>query len=303
MNFFKWILLACLWCSLAIVFSIQAVFAKSARSSVEVNAAVSPHVATLDWTVAETLLALGVHPIGVGDIPRYQTWVQEPPLRDSVDLGLRLQPNLEQITQLPIELFINTSMYASVSEPLNAFAPVQLVDFYREGHTWQNIIQATRQIATLVGRSAQAEELIEQVEQQFVQQRPQFKAFSERPVAIVQFDDARHLRIYTQQSLLGEVLTRVGLHNAWSAQGNLWGTSSIDISQLAQLPENTQLIVVKPYPVNVPEDLKHNTLWQRLALAQDVVVLPPIWTFGGLVSAQRFAHMLLIGLQQGKGEL
>lgn len=168
MNFFKWILLACLWCSLAIVFSIQAVFAKSARSSVEVNAAVSPHVATLDWTVAETLLALGVQPIGVGDIPRYQTWVQEPPLHDSVDLGLRLQPNLEQITQLPIELFINTSMYASVSEPLNAFAPVQLVDFYREGHTWQNIIQATRQIATLVGRSAQAEELIEQVEQQFV---------------------------------------------------------------------------------------------------------------------------------------
>lgn len=300
---FRWIILVYTWMSLAMLAYIPSAWASTQEFVLERGASASPQVATLDWTVAETLLALGVQPIGVGDIPRYQTWVQEPALRHSIDLGLRLQPNLEQIKQLPIQFFINTSMYTAVTEQLLPFTPVHRVDFYQEGNTWQNILHATRQIATLIGRSQQAEALIQQVEQQFMHQKARMQSFAQRPIAIVQFDDARHLRIYTSQSLLGEVLTQLGLSNAWQEKGNLWGTTSIDISQLAQLPQNTRLVVVKPYPANVPDDLTYNTLWNHLPFTHDVVVLPSVWTFGGVVSAQRFGQMLLEGLQQARGEL
>lgn len=265
-------------------------------------------VATLDWTVAETLQAMGISPIAVGDIPSYQVWVQQPVLSNSIDLGLRLQPNLEQISQLPIDLFINTSMYAGVTATLSRYAEVKSVDFYHNasyhnGSTWQQVLMATKQIANWVGAPEKGKQLIAQVEQNLQAMRPHFAAFKDRPFAIVQFSDTRHLRIYANNSLFAEVLTQLGLTNVWDRTGNIWGTENIDISQLAQLPANTRLIIVKPYPVNVSNSLKNNTLWQALPLAQDPIILPAIWTFGGLPSAQRFAEALLDFLQHNRSEL
>ncbi|MGL6163679.1 MAG: iron-siderophore ABC transporter substrate-binding protein, partial [Aeromonas veronii] len=49
-----------------------------------------PRIATVDWTIAETLLALGVTPLAVGDAGPYQAWVGEPRLPAGVvDIGLR----------------------------------------------------------------------------------------------------------------------------------------------------------------------------------------------------------------------
>lgn len=53
-------------------------------------------VVALEWLPAELLLALGVTPYGVADIPNYRLWVNEPALPASViDVGLRTEPNLE----------------------------------------------------------------------------------------------------------------------------------------------------------------------------------------------------------------
>ncbi|VEB89119.1 iron-hydroxamate transporter substrate-binding subunit [Klebsiella quasipneumoniae] len=50
-------------------------------------------VVALEWLPAELLLALGVTPYGVADIPNYRLWVNEPALPDSViDVGLRTEP-------------------------------------------------------------------------------------------------------------------------------------------------------------------------------------------------------------------
>jgi hypothetical protein len=54
----------------------------------------------LEWLPVELMLALGVTPYGVADIPNYNLWVNEPALPDSViDIGLRTEPNLELLTQ------------------------------------------------------------------------------------------------------------------------------------------------------------------------------------------------------------
>lgn len=71
-------------------------------------------VATLDWTIAETLIAMNNAPVAVGDATAYQRWVGEPKLpTETQDLGIRLQPNPEQIwllsQQFPNSLqFINS---------------------------------------------------------------------------------------------------------------------------------------------------------------------------------------------------
>ncbi|MGL5587407.1 MAG: iron-siderophore ABC transporter substrate-binding protein, partial [Aeromonas veronii] len=60
-----------------------------------------PRIATVDWTIAETLLALGVTPLAVGDAGPSQAWVGEPRLpTEVVDIGLRTQPNRKLLAEL-----------------------------------------------------------------------------------------------------------------------------------------------------------------------------------------------------------
>lgn len=73
-----------------------------------------PRVATSDWTVAETLTAMGHPPVSVADRRVYDTWVNHPPLPAAVkEAGLRFQPNLERLYQIKPDFFVQSSWYAA----------------------------------------------------------------------------------------------------------------------------------------------------------------------------------------------
>lgn len=263
--------------------------------------------ATLDWTVAETLIALGEKPIAVGDVESYQKWVKEPALPENVeDLGIRLQPNIEQLLLLSHSLkaqplhFINSSFYAQATPLLERFAQqVDIVDFYREGEAWQNILSASEKVAELVGKTEAFHTLKQGYLQKIEKIRPLVKPYLNRPVALVQFIDTRHLRIYAKNSSFGAVLSQLGFENSWQGSYNNWGFEVINVTQLASLPQNSRFVIVKPYPANIASALKYNSLWQRLEMAKTPLILPEVWTFGGIPSAQRFAEMLAEALVNG----
>lgn len=263
--------------------------------------------ATLDWTVAETLIALGEMPIAVGDVESYKKWVKEPEMTEFVeDLGVRLQPNQEKLLLLSHNLnaqplqFINSGFYASVTPLLSKFAKqVDIVDFYREGDVWQNVLLASQKIAELIDRPDAFRRLEQAYLQKINQIRPLVQPYTQRPIILVQFIDTRYLRIYAQNSLLGAVLTQLGFENSWYGSSNHWGFEVIELTQLAKLSQNSRFVVVKPYPSNIASALKYNIIWQRLPMAKDPLILPEVWTFGGISSAQRFAEIFAQGLIKG----
>ncbi len=263
-------------------------------------------LATLDWTVAETLIALDEQPKAVGDAKNYKVWVSEPKLPEhTLDLGIRLQPNPEQLWQLSTQveaqplLFINSSFYASTTPMLEKFGKVHLVDFYKEGEAWQNVVDATKQIANIIEKPEQADRLLDKYWQKIAEIRPLVKPFTDRPVLLVQFIDTRHLRVYAENSPFGAVLSQLGFKNSWQGNHNSWGFEVIEVTQLVKLPPESRFVVVKPYPSNIRSALKYNTLWQKLAMAKDPMILPEVWTFGAIPSAQRFAEVLANGLIHG----
>lgn len=261
-------------------------------------------IATLDWTVAETLLGLGEQDFcAMGDVKSYQHWVVEPKLpKEMVDLGVRMQPNPEQIYRLnqrPL-MFINSSFYASAKPILAPFTQhIATVNFYDEGDAWQNILTATAKVADLIGKPQQSEQLIQGYLQKISQIRPLVKPYTDRPVLLVQFIDTCHLRVYAENSPFGAVLRQLGFRNSWQGRHNTWGFETIEVTQLAKLPEDSRFVVVKPYPTNIHTALRHNTLWQHLTMAKDPLILPAVWTFGAIPSAQRFAEVFANGLQNG----
>ena len=261
---------------------------------------------TVDWSVAETLIALGQPPIAMGDVKSYQTWVIEPKLPPhTLDLGIRLQPNQELVAALshskeaqPIT-FIHSDFYASLNDKLSPYGKVYNVEFYKKGNVWENVIAATEEIGNIIGKPQAVQQLLTDYTQEIAHYRPLLQPFTPRPIALVQFIDTRHLRIYGENSLLGAVISQLGFKNAYLPKVNTWGFQNIEITELAKLPKNTLFVVIKPYPHNIAAALEHNTLWQHLPLAKDALVLPAVWTFGAIPSAQRFIPIFAKGLLEG----
>ncbi len=252
-----------------------------------------PRIVTLDWTIAETLMGMGVAPQAVAQLSAYHDWVAEPALPDTVvDLGLRTQPNLELLADLQPDLILISPMFSNLAPRLNRIAPVEQLELYIPGSdTWEQMLQLTRDAARLAGQPQAGERLIAQAESILLAHRQQLPTAT-RPLLIVQFMDARHVRVFGENGLYQAVLEQLELENAWPGQTNSWGFAMVGIEELLGI--DAQLVVVEPAPLGVQAQLADSGLWQTLPDVQNdsVISLPPVWSFGALPSAIRFADVL-----------
>ncbi|SDM95069.1 ABC transporter substrate-binding protein [Vreelandella arcis] len=255
-------------------------------------------LATVDWTVAETLMALEA-PIGsAAQKEAYHDWVGEPRLPDDIaDLGLRMQPNLELLAQTQPERTLISPMFAGLTPRLERIAPVTSIGLYTPGSdTWDEMQSITQRLGKLADRQPQAEQLIEQT--QALMTRLRDERPDTGPLLMIQFMDARHVRVFGDNSLYNAVLEQLDLPNAWDQTTNAWGFSLVGVEELTRYPDAT-IVIVDPLPAGVEEQLDESGLWQQLpSVKQDKLVrLPPVWSFGALPSAQRFAQELTAALE------
>lgn len=259
-----------------------------------------PRIATVDWTIAETLLALGVTPLAVGDVGSYRAWVGEPLLPAAVvDIGQRAQPNRELLAELKPDRILISPLAAPLAPTLSRIAPVQSIALYEpDADLWQRLHEATLTIAALVDKTAEAEQLLARLDQDLAQMRAALPA-ELPPLLVVQFIDERHVRVFGRHSLFEAVMQRLGLRNGWQGETNAWGFAVASLEQLMALPQ-ARLVVVDPIPVGVSERLQELGLWQQLpqVRAAAVLHLSAVWSFGGVLAARRFAVQLSTALQQ-----
>ena len=253
----------------------------------------TPRIATVDWTIAETLLALGVTPVGVAQTDAYREWVGAPTLPAEVaDIGLRAQPNRELLAQLSPDRILISPMFSTLKPSLERIAPTSTVALYTPGSDlWTRLEKATREIAAFVNREERADTLLASLEAHLAELRDGLSdAAKARPLLVVQFMDSRHVRVFGDHSLYNAVMQRLGLENAWQRKTNYWGFSMVGLEALAGL-DDARLVVVDPMPVGVEERLETSALWQHLPPVRrdDVLTLPPVWSFGGAPSAARWA--------------
>ncbi|WOE66549.1 ABC transporter substrate-binding protein [Aeromonas allosaccharophila] len=290
------------FCCLLAPFMLQAEPAMPAAAKLPQTDAVKslPRIATVDWTIAETLLALGVTPLAVGDAGPYQAWVGEPRLPAGVvDIGLRTQPNRELLAELKPDCILISPLAAPLAPTLSRIASVSTIALY-DGQTdlWQRLHEVTLTLARMVGKTVEGERLLAGLDRDLASMQAELPA--DLPLLlVVQFIDERHVRVFGRHSLFDAVMTRLGLRNGWQEQTNDWGFSVVSIEQFMTLP-NARLVVVDPIPVGVSERLQEPGLWQHLPLVRQAPVLhlPAVWSFGGVLAARRFAGLLSDALLQ-----
>jgi ferric hydroxamate transport system substrate-binding protein len=256
-----------------------------------------PCLAVLDWALAETVLALGIAPMAVAEAPLYRERVVFPDLPlNVIDLGLRSWPNMERLADLKPELIIALAGYGPAPVRLEAIAPTLSLPIYTNDRTPLSLAkQAMDAVAERVGRQ-HAARLYRAQWQVTLDGIRAVLPRDERPLLIAKFADARLVDIYGPGSLFHDVLTQLGLSNAWQGSTNAWGFATAGLDAIARHDE-ARLVIIEPGP---PQLLADSALWNALPVvrAGRVMTLPPTWVFGALPSALRFAQLLGQRLQK-----
>lgn len=258
-------------------------------------------ILTPDWGIAGILTAIGNPPVATGDLRSYPEWSLKPALPPkTIDLGARFQPNPELLAQLHYDAVIDNDFYQHLrgqygSKPILSFSSGIEVG---KSATWQQYVDETKKIAEFVDKTANAEQYIAQSEKQLALFAKQFANHHPtiKKVAIVQFSSSNHVRHYTQNSLFKPALERMGIAMYVHGEGNLWGSMDMALTDLAKIPSDVCLVVIEPFSVMLQKELQNNALWQRMGYQDGkrcMMILPPIWLFGGLPSIMAFSEFLV----------
>lgn len=261
--------------------------------------AAAKRVAAVDWGMLETLLALGIEPVAATELMQFRKIAVEPAVPESVaDLGLRGVPNYELLRIIAPDLIVISNFYEYQRPMLERIAPVFAQSVYEAGVPPYPLAEAaTLALGERLGRQAEAKSYVDDTAREIAQLRTVLPRASTRPAFVISLGDSRHFRAFGRDAMFGDVLTRLGIENAWTDETSYSAAAPVGLEALADVPE-ASILIVSPLPADVGRSLPTNALWNALpAVRQNrVTVLEPVNHFGCLPSARRFARLATAAL-------
>ncbi|MCG6271630.1 iron-siderophore ABC transporter substrate-binding protein [Vibrio vulnificus] len=260
-------------------------------------------VVALDWVLTETVLSLGVELEGVANISGYQQWVAEPHLNaDAIDVGSRREPNLELLSNIQPDVILISKHLAAAYEPLSKIAPVLVYSVYSEDkQPLESAKRITRSLGKLFDKEQQAEQVIAQTDQRLAANGAKITSAgkADKPLLFARFINDKTLRIHSEGSLAQDTLNAMGLKNDWQEPTNLWGFTTTGTEKLAE-HQKANVMIFGPLSQEERQQLTQSPLWQAMEFSRtdSVYELPAIWTFGGLLAAQRLSDHIAGRLTQ-----
>lgn len=255
---------------------------------------VTERVVALEWLPVEQLLALGVMPYAVADIPNYNLWVNDPPLPASViDVGLRTEPNLELLTAIKPTLLIWSAGYGPAETQLSRIAPGLGIAFTDGKAPLAMARKSLMQLAQRLDREQAARDHLAQFDAFLAQMKPRFAARGSRPVLLMTLIDARHVLVIGQNSLFQQAMDIIGVRSAWSGETNFWGSAIVGIEQLAAI-KDADVLCFEHGDDPLMEQIAATPLWQAMPFirSQRFQRVPAVWFYGATLSTMRFCRIL-----------
>jgi iron complex transport system substrate-binding protein len=258
----------------------------------------APRVVSLDLMLTECLLSLGVVPAALANIPLYQRLVAQPPVPPGVpDLGPPQEPHLEFLQALRPDLILAPSWQAPALGRLERIARVVwLPAFAPDGRPLEHAEALLMRIGALTGREAEARAQAALLPPALVAAAAQLVDWAGRPVLAARFlEDGRHMAVFGANGMVGAVLQRLGLRNAWTGSSNAAGVASTGIESLAGMADATIVHFDRgAETARALARLRGSPFWQALPAVREgrVLAMPVIYPSGGVFSAIRFTAQL-----------
>lgn len=258
-------------------------------------AAIDPtRIVGLEWLPVELLLALGITPYGVADIPNYKLWVSEPALPASViDIGLRTEPNLELITQMKPSYLVWSAGYGPSEEVLARIAPGRGFSFSDGKKPLTHARQSLSEMAQLLNVEPAARAHLDHFDHFIESMKPRFAKRGGRPLLMVTLLDARHVLVFCPNCLFQEPLDAFGIPNAWQGETTFWGSTTVGIDRLGVF-KDADVLFFDHGNEREMQTLMATPLWQSMPFvrAGRFHRAPAAWFYGATLSAMHFVRLL-----------
>ncbi|MGE7368429.1 ABC transporter substrate-binding protein [Neorhizobium sp. NPDC001467] len=262
-------------------------------------------IAAVDWAMLETSVALGVMPVAATELIQFRTDAVEPAIPQTViDLGLRGSVNLELLHLVKPDLILISPFYTRHEAALSAIAPTLSLPFYIRGEPpFEKALAALRVLGERLGRQEQASRAQAESLDRLETLRLGLGRFADRPTYLVNIGDARHVRIFGTDSMFGDVLSRLGMRNAWNDRSRFTFAAPVPIEQLAAEPE-ARIVIISDIPAQSRRDLRNSRIWNSLAPVREgrLLQLGNIGPYGGVIAGMRFARLFSQALQAGAAD-
>ncbi|EPH41344.1 iron-siderophore ABC transporter substrate-binding protein [Streptomyces aurantiacus] len=264
-----------------------------------------------EWNEVESLISLGVDPVGVADVKGYKTWDKAVPLKnDPKDIGTRGEPSMDTVASLKPDLILaTTDLPAAAVKQLRKVAPVLAIRPADAADPIGRMTENLDLIAKATGTTKRSAKLKKDFEAKLAEGKKALAdaglggadyAFADGYVTSNQVS----IRPFTSGSLIGAVNEKIGLKNAWKVKGDKsYGLGATDVEGLTKLDKDVQFAYIgnKSDKTSTPFNgvLAKDKVWTSLPFVKkgNVHRLPDgIWMFGGPESMNQYVDSVVDAL-------
>ncbi|WP_324801024.1 iron-siderophore ABC transporter substrate-binding protein [Streptomyces cyaneofuscatus] len=259
-----------------------------------------------EWNVVETLVTLGVQPVGVADVKGYTAYDKSAPLtKDVKDIGTRGEPSVATVAGLKPDLIVATSdLSDSAIAQLSKAAPVVVVRSADASRQIDQMVDNVNLIAEATGTEEKAKSEIASFRKAIEDGKKKLSAagLDGKEVAFAdgwQEGNQVSVRPYVKGSLLADVNTELGLVSPWKLEGDkAYGLAATDVEGLTKIGDARFAYIANDSDGGDPfaDGLKDNAVWKSLPFVKKDQVhrLPDgIWMFGGTAAMREYIDALV----------
>ncbi|KQR22715.1 ABC transporter substrate-binding protein [Deinococcus sp. Leaf326] len=225
-------------------------------------------VAALEYSFVDTLLALGVRPVGAALGTQGGDRGAPPYLRAQVRgipaTGSRAQPSLEALAAARPDLILaDAFVHKDTSVQFARLAPT--ADFQSRRGSLADLNAQTLAIGQLVGREAAARRLL--ADQASLNAKARAFAKKGAPAFVAAVVTPGSFTVHTDQSFVGSFLEALGRKNQLAPRGDQT-QYGLSLEGLVALNPASLVLFTAPDEKPITDTWKQSPLWQRLSAVQ-----------------------------------
>lgn len=221
-------------------------------------------VVILEYSFLDSLIAVGVPPIGAAIGTQAGDRGAPPYLRSLLsgitEVGSRAAPNLEVMLRIKPDVIVaDAFVHKNIEANLKAIAPV--IMFNSRRGSYDDLQSQTLELAKLVGKEALAKTLLE--EQARLILKAKAFANSKAPSFVAAVATPTGLTLHSTESFIGSLLEKLGRKNAVKPQGTAT-QFEVSLEALVTINPSTLALFTASDEKPITEEWAKNPLWQRL---------------------------------------
>jgi iron complex transport system substrate-binding protein len=246
-------------------------------------------VIVTDWALVEQVLELGIQPVGIPEVEKYNHFVQHPELpKDIVDIGRRGSPNLKTMASLNPDVIIVGTDQKSLMRPFSRIGRVMYYKSFSDKYRTNAKKSRLRflQIADLFQKRKLAEDKLDAMDKELQQLRQKINHhFNNKPpkVTLIRFSSLEKCLVYGKNGIPYHSLEQLGLETGYPLSRSKWGEKEMPIKKLNDIESG---VIFYIQPLDFEQELFSSKNWQQLIPIKEKRVYPmqAVWSYGGAMS-------------------